>query len=249
MMPLSAQSDYAKILPFILAILLIFIIPMMMRRYGLDAEDLLGIFTRGLKKKDYDAAAAKKEKKKREPYRSNSRSGDLRNLVSTLLIFARSNKVGLVYPGTVVRNGETATLLALVVTREEVVGINCFGYGGVISRDDSGKWNQHMNGYDQEIMDPVKACETQRKLLRAVMDENGMRGIPMRVVAVFTARGVEFKIPGREGIFDTEGLIADLRERAARGADRIDPDEIAVKLNEHVVRINKQSGKDRRKKK
>ena len=38
---LLTSSTMSDILPFILAILLIFIIPMLMSRYGISAEDLL----------------------------------------------------------------------------------------------------------------------------------------------------------------------------------------------------------------
>ena len=54
---LLTSSTMSDILPFILAILLIFIIPMLMSRYGISAEDLLRkIFSSGLRKKEYYSA-------------------------------------------------------------------------------------------------------------------------------------------------------------------------------------------------
>ena len=53
---LLTSSTMSDILPFILAILLIFIIPMLMSRYGISAEDLLtpkeGILRSGRREHD-----------------------------------------------------------------------------------------------------------------------------------------------------------------------------------------------------
>lgn len=243
---LTNQTTFSKILPLILALLLIFIIPMLMRRYGLEPEDLIRLLTGRLRKGEYAPPKKDGEKKdRREPYQSNSRSGDLKSLVSTLLIFARRNRLGLVYPGTVTRGSKTANLLALLVTKSEVIGFDCFGYGGVVSEKKNGSWNQHMNGNDQTIPNPLTACKEQYTLVRALMDENGMRQVPLRIAAVFTARGMELVTAHPEEVFDTPGLIAHLRESVAAEDEEIDPGEISRKLNEHVVRIRKSSGKNK----
>lgn len=239
---MTSDTTFSRILPLILALLLIFIIPMIMRRYGLEAEDLIRLLTGSLRKKDHSSLRPDTEKKKRrEPYLSNSRSGDLKSLVSTLLIFARRNKLGLVYPGTVARGTKTANLLALLVTGSEVIGIDCFGYGGIVSEKKNGSWNQHMNGNDQTIPNPLTACREQYTLVRALMDENGMREIPLRIVAVFTARNVEVVTSHPGEVFNTTGLIEHLRESVNAEDRNIDPDEISRKLNEHVIRIRKDS--------
>ena len=236
---MSAGLTFDKILPLILALLLIFILPMIMRRYGLEPEDLIRRLFGGLGKQDYAAAARENpSKRKREPWQSNGRSQDLKGLVSTLLIFVRRNHLGLVYPGTVVWKGKTAGLLALVVMKSEVVGLNCFGFGGTITQTDKG-WNQHMNGADLQIPDPVEGSREQYQLVRAMMDENGMKEIPLRVLAVFTSRTVTLKTKHPREIMDTEQLITHLKERAAGEEDILDPEETARKLNAHVVRISK----------
>ena len=243
---MTNQTTFNKILPLILALLLIFIIPMLMRRYGWEPEDLIRLLTGRLKKEGYAPARKSGEKKdRREPYQSNSRSGDLKSLVSTLLIFARRNRLGLVYPGTVTRGSKTANLLALLVTRNEVIGFDCFGYGGTVSEKKNGSWNQQMNGNDQTIPNPLTACREQYTLVRALMDENGMGDIPLRILAVFTARGMEVVTAHPEQVFDTGGLIAHLRETVADEEERIEPEEISRKLNEHVVRIRKGSERGR----
>ena len=148
----EAGLTYSNLLPFILAVLLIFLIPMLMRRYGLEWSDITRFLFSRPGKRDYAEAA--QGKKKREPWQTNGRSQDLSGLVSTLMIFARRTKAGLVYPGTVQHGGRMANLVAFVVTKKEVIGINCFGFGGTITEQE-GKWNQHMNGEDREIPDPV----------------------------------------------------------------------------------------------
>ena len=236
---MSSGLTFDKILPLILALLLIFIFPMIMRRYGLEPEDLIRRLFGRLKKQDYAAAAKSGSgKNKREPWQSNSRSQDLTSLVSTLLIFVRRNHLGLVYPGTVVWKGKTAGLLALLVTRTEVIGFNCFGFGGTITETGTG-WTQHMNGQDQKIPDPLAGNQVQYQLVREMMDANGMKEIPLSILAVFTSRTVTIKTTHSRQVMDTEKLIVHLKERIAGQEGELDPEEIARQLNSHVERITK----------
>ena len=228
---------FANIFPLILAILLIFLLPMLMRRYGLGWEDITRLlFSRFGKKKDYADTAGKA---KREPWQTNGRSQDIQSLVSTLLIFVRRNKLGLVYPGTVEHKGKMANLVALLVTGSEVIGINCFGFGGTIT-EQGGKWNQHMNGADQPIPDPVDGCHRQAEIVRAAMNDHGMAEIPMRVVAVFTSHTVSVRPENEENeekVFDTKGLLSHLKGCVAQENRTIDPEEVSRQLNGCVRRI------------
>ena len=231
---------FQNILPLILAILLIFLIPMLMRRYGLTWEDILRTLFSRPGKRDY-AELARSGKAKREPWQTNGRSQDIQSLVSTLLIFVRRNKLGLVYPGTVQHGGKMANLVALLVTRSEVVGINCFGFGGTISEED-GRWKQHMNGADQSIPSPVEGNRAQAEIVRAAMDANGMGDVPLRVVAVFTSRTVSVRTQRSEEVFDAEGLLRHMRERVAQGGI-LDPEDVSRRLNSCVTRLKPQKGK------
>ena len=226
---------FQNILPLILAILLIFLIPMLMRRYGLGWEDIIRLLFSRVGKRDY-AEISRQSKSRKEPWQPNGRSQDIQALVSTLLIFVRRNKLGLVYPGTVEHKGQMANLVALLVTREEVVGINCFGFGGTVM-ESAGKWNQHMNGADQAIPDPVAGNQKQARIVRAAMDANGMADIPLRVVAVFTSRTVNLRTEHADEVFDTRGLLDHLKQRVARNAGALDPEAISRQLNACMTRI------------
>ena len=233
-----AGFTYAQILPLILAILLIFILPMLMRRYGLEADDLVRILFSGIRKKDYSKVTPENKKKKREPYQTNGRSSDLKSLVSTLLIFTRRNQLGLVYPGTVRAGQETAGLLALLVTKEQVIGFNCFGYGGTITEGKAGgPWNQHMNGADIKIPDALAASRQQHRIVRKVMDENGMADIPLKVVSVFTSHTVTLATKHPNDVFSTESLLVYLKETVAQENEKIDPADISRRLNNFVIRM------------
>ena len=233
---------YEQILPLLLAILLIFILPMLMRRYGLRWEDLLGMLTSRFGKKDYASEAKRLREKKenrQEPYQTNSRSGDLKSLVSSLMILARRFKLGLVYPGTVSWKGQVAGLLALVVTKKEVIGLNCFGFGGTITEDKkTGRWNQHMNGADREFESPLTGNARQQKLVRASMDANGMKDVPFRVVSVFTARGVTLHTNHPREVLTTDDFFLRLKEQAAEDGP-LDPEAVSRQLKAQVQIIKK----------
>lgn len=226
---------FQNLLPLILAILLIFLIPMLMRRYGLGWDDVTRLLFSRFGKKDY-AEIAKSGKGKREPWQTNGRSQDIQTLVSTLLIFVRRNKLGLVYPGTVGQGDRLANLVALLVTREEVIGINCFGFGGTIT-EQAGGWNQRMNGAEQSIPDPVAGNRRQAEIVRAAMNEHGMADVPMRVVAVFTSRTVAIQTAHEAEVFDTKGLLEHLKGCVAREQPAIEPEAVSRQLNALVVRL------------
>ena len=78
----TSGLTFQNIFPLILAILLIFLIPMLMRRYGLGWEDITRMLFSRLGKKDY-AKASKKGQAKQEPWQTNGRSQDIQSLVST----------------------------------------------------------------------------------------------------------------------------------------------------------------------
>ncbi|MBQ6373145.1 MAG: hypothetical protein IJJ45_01515 [Clostridia bacterium] len=236
----ASGMTFQNILPFLLAILLIFIIPMLMRRYGLTWEDVIRMLFSRARKRDYaDLAAGSKAK--REPWQTNGRSQDIQALVSTLLIFVRRHKLGLVYPGTVEHGGKMANLVALLVTRDEVIGINCFGFGGTITERD-GKWTQHMNGADRAIPDPLEGDRQQAAIVRAAMDANGMAHIPLRVMAVFTGRTVEIRTAHPDEVCDTRRLLDHLKRCVAQSGQALDPAEVSRRLNGCVTRLTR-SGK------
>ena len=175
---LLTSSTMSDILPFILAILLIFIIPMLMSRYGISAEDLLAAD---------EENTIRNKKNKKTPHLNNSTHNDIIQMVSDLIIFSRKNKTGLVYPGTIQFGGKTGNIAAFVVTKSKVIGLNCFGFGGRIIHDSaSSEWRQQINEVTQNIPDPLKLNQEQYALARAALDANGMKDLPLEIVAVFT---------------------------------------------------------------
>ena len=103
-------------LPLILLVLLIIAVPVILRRRRGTEEE-----RRGPKKRELFRP------QKQEPRVSNATKADMMELLSALITFSRRNKIGIVFPGTVEYGNEVATLLALLVTKSEVIGVNSFG--------------------------------------------------------------------------------------------------------------------------
>lgn len=244
MNPILLTSNMSDILPFILAILLIFIIPMMMSRYGISAEDLLRkIFASGLRKKEYSAAdeenTIRNKKNKKAPHLNNSTHNDIIQMVSDLIIFSRKNKTGLVYPGTIQFGGKTGNIAAFVVTGSRIIGLNCFGFGGNILHDAaSDVWKQQINGVTQDIPDPLKLNKEQYAIARAAMDANGMKDLPLEIMAVFTNRHVSIQAADAE-VCTTHDLISYLAQIVCGEKEIFEPNETARRINKIVYRIQK----------
>lgn len=235
---------YEQILPFILAILLIWIIPMLMSRLGLTAGDLMRMLFRGFKKQDLDEAAPRlreQSEARREPHLKNSGTAEVMEMVAALLTFVRRHKIMMIYPGTVRFGGKTGNLVAIVVTKREIIGLNCFGYSGTVTRED-GKWYQHMNGVKSQIPDALALNRRQAEIVEAAMKDGGLSSVPMRIFAVFTSRTVTLRDVPAEQVFTTKSLLAYLKECVSNEGEFISPEETAKKLNAYVVRLKKEKG-------
>ncbi len=222
MMPLRMAFTFDQVLPLILALLLIFIIPMIMARTGLTVEDLYRMLFFSLRKKEMTAEEAEKysrdRKNRREPHLHNGGKNELMELVSTLMIFSRRNKCVPFFPATIEWKGKLGGLAALIVMKNGAVyAFNCFGFSGTITEMEEGRFVQHMNGVDTEIPNPLKGNKEQYALARAAMDSKGMRSVPLKVFAVFTNRNVTLNTRHPEEIFTEKGLIAFLKTVAAEG--------------------------------
>lgn len=230
---------YEQILPFILAILLIWIIPMMMSRFGITANDLARMLFSGFRKKDYDETALSLREQgtfKREPHLKNSGTAEIMELVSAMLTFVRRHHLMLIYPGTVRFGGKTGNLVAIVVTKREIIGLNCFGYSGTVTKED-GTWYQRMNGVKSQIPDPLALNREQAGIVQAALKDGGLSSIPFRVLAVFTSRAVTLQDIPSEQVFTTKSLLAYIKERVSQESEWILPEETAKKLNAYVVRL------------
>lgn len=241
---LPESDTFHRILPFILAALLIFIIPMFMRRYGLEMEDVIHLLFGRIGKKDYSAASEEERQRRRasrpEPHLSNGGKNEIIQLVSTLLIFVRRNKLGLVYPATIEYKGKAGTLAAIVVTRHEAVGLNCFGFSGKVTEtDEQHDWNQHMNNVDSYIPNPLVLNKQQYSLARKALDDAGLKNLPFRVVAVYTNKHVDLVTEHIHEVMNVDQLIKALGRSVQDEEATIDPGETSLKINNIVKKITR----------
>ena len=239
---MNMDISFKTIFPLVMALVLIFLVPVMASRQGMSyGEYILSLFTG--KKRQYDAAEEEKRirsgirRKERKLF--NGRANEMIQLLSTLMIFARRNKLGLVYPGTVENDGKIASIMCFVVTGSRVYGINCFGYAGVIN-EGSGKknWNQHINYQDISIQSPVVMDRAQYELVRDAMDKAGMKEIPLEIKGVFTSRDAVLNNPdSRKDVMTVKGLLDYLRENIKDEEQKFDPNTVARQIKSLVKEI------------
>lgn len=237
-------SLFQRIFPFILAIILIFLIPMLASSQGMTyGEFVRSLFGHLSKFRPRDPAEKMQEQQRRnqnrrEPKVFNGHKNELIQLVSTLTVFARRNNLGLIYPGTIEYNGKTGNLVCILVTRHEAIGINCFGFGGAIRESEGLKdWKQHMNGQDGWIPNPLVLNKTQRELARRALDHNGMMDVPFRVFAIFTNKNVVVNTTHTDEVFTTEELIRKLRSIVGSEGHDFDPQELSKRINTLIVKV------------
>lgn len=239
---MNVDFSFSTVFPLVMAVFLIFLVPVMASRQGMSyREYLLSLFTG--KKAHYDAAEEEKSirrgEKRKERRLFNGRPNEMMQLLSTLMIFARRNKLGLVYPGTVENGADIASIMCFVVTGSRVYGINCFGYAGVINEGGGKKeWKQHINYQDISIKSPVMMDKAQYTLVRDAMDKAGMKEIPLEIKGVFTSRDAVLNNPAsRNEIMTVKGLLEYLREAVKDEEKKFDPYIVARQMKSLVKEI------------
>lgn len=175
------------------------------------------------------------KKNKREEKNSNRR--ELMIVMSDLTSYARRNRFYMIMPGTLQYNGKTANLAAIIVTRRAVIGVNCFGYGGKITAG-SGKddWTQNLNGEKKKFASPVVKNQEQERILRGVLDAEGLRNVECKVVGAFTASGVQLTGAGGTHCYDRRLLGNYLSSDECMTSRDLIPKEIGEKLEKYIKR-------------
>lgn len=163
-----------------MAVLLMFILPMLQSKTG---KSLSQILFGGLKKNKSGPAAVPSK----EPRVRNGSRDDLTVFLSKLIRSAKKRGMQVVAPASVSYKGKTSRLLAFLVHKSGVTGIYCLGYGGTLtaSASSSEPWKQHINGKDTTFQNPVTACEEQRAFIQEAMNQAGIHA-QLDVVTVLT---------------------------------------------------------------
>ena len=183
-------------------------------------------------KENKDAGKAEKGKKgaEQKPQAGSTRQ-ELMECISMLLSYARRNHFYCMVPGTVTADGETASLAAIIVTRQAVLGFNCFGYGGRVfaSRTD-GPWTQTVNGEEKEIDSPTVKNRKQKEILDKALENCGLEGIKTQVFGVFTAGSAQLKNSSGIDCYTAKELQVLLSADRFLKDGGIDPKETGAKL-------------------
>ncbi len=178
----------------------------------------------GKSSSDQEKAEKEKAAKAEEKKEKNSNRNDLIQFVSYLTSYARRNRFFIIVPGTLEVEGSVTMLTAIVVTRKEVLGFNCFGYGGKVSgKSGSADWLQVMNQEAKNFPSPSVKNASQLELLKKAMKSVGLEDIPARVIGVFTSPTVQLSNAGKTGCYSRKGVEEYLRGTKILQDGGVDP--------------------------
>ena len=184
-------NDYSSQIIFVvvMALLLLIVLPILQSRTGKSLGELFFGSRKGFLGNRLSSPG---QTPKREPRINNGTRGELTAFISRLLRFANKNGMSLVVPGSIRHNGQTATLTALVIAPGRIIGIQCLGFGGSITTGaGNAPWNQHINGQDRTLDNPLVSGQKQQRLLQSAATKAGIP-CPCDVVTVFTNGRVSF---------------------------------------------------------
>lgn len=239
-----------KMLPvYIIIILVLIVIPILLgRRLGrsplevLFGEQANNLFFRKKKNgtnadsEDAKGSPGKQGKKrKKETVQKNSSRQELMTAISAFLTYGRRNHFYVIVPGTLMHEDKVASLAAIIVTKGQVLGFNCFGYGGTVHAgfgDDD--WRQVLNGEEKTIDSPVVRNRNQREILDAVLKECGYLNMPTEIYGVFTAAGTILKDHKNTHCCTQKAMMEILKGDRFMEDKGIDPVKVGKALEVHV---------------
>ena len=218
----------------VMAILFLLIIPVVQSRTGKSLNQLFFGGKRNPRKTRngmLDASAIQEpEKPEREPRINNGTRGEWTDFVAKLLRYANKNGMALVVPGSLRSGGKTAQLLALLVTPNRIIGLQCMGFGGALTPGEDGqKWNQHANYQDIPFDDPLASAAVQRQIAQDALKHNNIHA-QVDVYTVFTNARVSFPQGKPAGLFTRSEFFDFLDNTKALRSGSLDPRALSLKL-------------------
>ena len=173
-------------------------------------------------------------KSKTSGKQKNSSTNDLMKAISRLLTFGRKKHFYCIVPGTLEHGDDVASLAVLMVTKDAVLGFNCFGYGGTIyGASGYREWKQVINGEEKKFESPVVRNKKQRDILEAVLKECGHTGIRTEIYGVFTAPDVVMRDHRGTYCHTADSMMEILQGRRFAEDGALDPKEIGKELQTH----------------
>ena len=162
----------------VMAVLLMFVLPMLQSKTGKSLPQLLFGNWKG---KGSSPAPAK------EPRGKNGSRDDLTVFLSKLIRSAKKRGMQVVAPATFTYKGKTSKLLAFLVHKNGVIGLYCLGYGGTLTASDSSDkpWEQSMNGKKTTFPNPLGVCKEQQAFVQEAMKNAGINA-ELDVITVLT---------------------------------------------------------------
>ncbi len=194
----------------LLALLLVFLLPMLQSRTGKSLGELFFGSGRGFLR----GKPGTPRVTLREPRINNGTKGELTAFIARLLRFANGHGMALVVPGSVRHDGQTASITAILVAPARIIGVRCLGFGGQITpAGGSSPWTQHINGQDVKLENPAAIGQKQQRLLQAAASRAKLAA-PAEVVTVFTNARASFPDGLPDGFFPQDRFFAWLKEEA-----------------------------------
>ncbi len=217
----------------LMAILLMFVLPMLQSRTGKSFIQLLF----GVKKGNEKPVASV-----RKPHEKNSSRDDLTVFLSKLIRSAKKSGMQVVAPATFSYKEKKIKLFAFLVHKGGVIGIYCLGYGGILSASASPDkpWEQSLNGKKIKIPNPLEVCREQQLLVSDAMQAAGIN-TELDVLPVFTNPNISIE-HRPQGIYSAKAFFDYIEHTSAFRNGDLDVQETAKVLAD-LVNIKKEHRK------
>lgn len=162
------------------------------------------------------------------PARNGSQK-DLLLFVSSLMKLVRKNRWYIIIPGQLSDGSVQTSLSVVLVTQQRVIGLKCYGYGGVIiNNGKDSEWTQKLEHNTRTFRSPLPEQSAQKEALSALLPQ--LHSSQVEVFSVFTTPGVQLVNCSGLNCYASGSVLEKLQNSVSDRTGQLHPKELGPKL-------------------
>ncbi len=140
--------------------------------------------------------------------RKGSPQQELLAFVRLLMHAAKKKHYLFLFPGSVKAGDRTATLVALLLTQDRILGISAFGYGGeIIPPKQNDVWHYTLGEKSSSFTGLLAGAEKNRLILQDALHSLDQDSIPIEIISVFTNPTASFRHTPGDNIYTAREFL------------------------------------------
>ena len=163
------------------------------------------------------------------------RSQDSGKVIHALKSFASRNGYEIIQPGKIAHGTGVSDFDALVIGTFGVLAVRSMGYHGqVYGGEREQTWAQTTGSGRVEFPNPLQQAEKEARLVREVLFDNKIKGVPVEAICVFPNKATELLMPRSTPVYRMKEFSALLMKDKYTDDKKVDIDAVSKALRNAI---------------